>query len=185
MKNKLGTEKRELEYYKPDNLIRSIKRSAKQHGFNGFFGVLYYTIKKNIDWLFSIIAYFAPFTGIRIFFHRLKGVKIGKRAFIGYQCVLDEVFPDFIEIGNDVSLAGGVWVLTHSTPYMHHSEMLKSFVAPVKIKDKAWITINVTILPGVTIGEGSIITAGSVVNRDIPDWVIAGGNPAKVIKKLK
>ena len=53
---------------------------------------------------------------------------------------------------------------------------------PVVIKDFVWIGANVIILPGVTIGEGCIIGAGSVVTRNIPDCAVAAGNPAKVIK---
>lgn len=185
MKNRLGTERRELEYFEPQGLWASLKRSAKQHGFYGTFGTIYYAVVKNIEWIYSLISYFAPYSGIRKKFHKMRGVTIGERTFIGYHCVLDEVFPDFISIGDDVSLAGGVFVLTHSTPYPHYKEVLESFVAPVVIKNKAWIAINVTILPGVTIGEGTIITAGSVVTKSIPDNVLAGGVPAKVIKSLK
>ena len=54
----------------------------------------------------------------------------------------------------------------------------------VTIKDKAWIGFNSIILKGVTIGEGSIVGAGSVVTKDIPDWSIVGGNPAKVIREI-
>lgn len=184
MKNKLGTERRNLEYFEPQGLWKSLKRSARQHGFNGTLGTFYYAIVKNVEWVYSQISYFAPYSGIRKKFHKLRGVKIGERSFIGYHCVLDEVFPDYITIGKDVSLAGGVFVLTHSTPYKHFNNILESYVAPVVIKDKAWIAINVTILPGVVIGEGSIITAGSVVTKDIPNNVLAGGVPAKVIKNL-
>jgi acetyltransferase-like isoleucine patch superfamily enzyme len=56
---------------------------------------------------------------------------------------------------------------------------------PIKICDNVWIGANSIILPGVTIGEGSIISANSVVNTDIPEMVVAAGNPAKVIKYVK
>ena len=52
----------------------------------------------------------------------------------------------------------------------------------VEIKDFVWIGVNVTIVPGVTIGEGVIVAAGSVVTKNIPDFAVVGGNPAKVIK---
>lgn len=55
---------------------------------------------------------------------------------------------------------------------------------PVVIKNNVWIGANSIILPGVTIGEGSVIAAGSVVTRNIPPMVVAGGNPAKVIKSV-
>ncbi|MDA1330711.1 MAG: DapH/DapD/GlmU-related protein, partial [Chloroflexi bacterium] len=48
----------------------------------------------------------------------------------------------------------------------------------------AWVTVNCVLLPGVTVGENSIIAAGSVVNKAIPDGVLAGGSPASVIRKL-
>jgi acetyltransferase-like isoleucine patch superfamily enzyme len=54
---------------------------------------------------------------------------------------------------------------------------------PIVIKDNVWIGINVTILKGVTIGEGAVIAAGSLVNKDIPAKCLAGGVPAKVIKE--
>lgn len=55
----------------------------------------------------------------------------------------------------------------------------------VKIGSRVWIGINVTICPGVSIGDNSIIAAGSVVTKDVPANVIVGGNPARVIKKLE
>lgn len=57
--------------------------------------------------------------------------------------------------------------------------------APIIIKDKAWIGMNVIVLKGVTIGEGAVIGAGSVVTRDVPDWTVVGGNPAKEIKSIE
>lgn len=57
-----------------------------------------------------------------------------------------------------------------------------NIIKEVTIKDFVWVGANVIILPGVSIGEGSVIGAGSVVTRDIPDYAIAAGNPAKVIK---
>ena len=55
---------------------------------------------------------------------------------------------------------------------------------PVVIGDNTWVTSNVTILPGVTIGSNTIIGAGSVVSRDIPSEVFAAGNPCRVVKKI-
>ena len=184
MKDLIGTDRRPLQYYKPYGFWGSIKKSAQMHVYNGFIQSIRYFIIKTFDYLLSLIAYFSPYNGIRLFCHRKRGVKIGKRVLIGFHCVLDEIFPDFITIEDDVSLAGKVYILTHSNPYEFFKETLPSYVAPVIIKKNAWITINVTILPGITIGEGSIITAGSVVTKNVPSNVIAGGNPAKVIKKI-
>jgi hypothetical protein len=54
----------------------------------------------------------------------------------------------------------------------------------VTIKKNAWICTNATICPGVTIGENSIVAAGAVVTKDVPDNVVVGGNPAKIIRHL-
>ena len=54
--------------------------------------------------------------------------------------------------------------------------------APIVIKDKAWIGFNCIIMKGVTIGEGAVIGAGSVVTKDVPDYAVVGGNPAQIIK---
>ncbi|MBI4649234.1 MAG: acyltransferase [Bacteroidia bacterium] len=118
---------------------------------------------------------------------RLRGAKIGKHVFLGGGNILDRVKPDLITIEDYVSLAGGVYILTHSNPTTPLREILgesSHVVAPVHIKRGAWVAINVVILPGVTIGENSIVAAGSVVTKDVPPYTIVGGSPAKVIKTI-
>jgi acetyltransferase-like isoleucine patch superfamily enzyme len=155
------------------------------HGYEGFWSEIYFSFIKLKDYVLSLVAYFAPYNGIRIMCHRWRGVKIGKNVLIGFHCVLDEIFPDFITIEDDVSLAGKVYILAHSNPYEHFKGKLKSYAAPVVVKKGAWVTINVTILPGVTVGEGSVVAAGAVVSKNIPANVIAGGNPAEVIREFR
>lgn len=119
---------------------------------------------------------------------RLRGVKIGKHVFLGGGNILDRVRPDLITIEDDVSLAGGVYILTHSNPTAPLREILgesSHVIKPVHIKKGAWIAINVVILPGVTIGENSIVSTGSVVRKDVPPYTIVGGVPAVVLKKIK
>ncbi len=118
---------------------------------------------------------------------RLRGVKIGKHVFLGGGNILDRARPDLIIIEDFVSIAGGVYILTHSNPTTPLREILgptSHKVAPVVIKRGAWIAVNVVILPGVTIGENSIIATGSVVMKDVPPMTIVGGVPAKEIKKI-
>jgi acetyltransferase-like isoleucine patch superfamily enzyme len=118
---------------------------------------------------------------------RLRGVKIGKHVFLGGGNVLDRVRPDLITIEDEVSLAGGVNILTHSNPTTPLREILGEeyhVVKPVHIKRGAWIALNVVILPGVTIGENSIVATGSVVMDDVPPYTIVAGAPAKVKKEI-
>ena len=125
---------------------------------------------------------------LRVFLQRLRGVKIGDHVFIGLGCWLDSVMPELITIEDYVSLAGRVIILTHSDPTEPIRNILgeeSKVFGPVIIRRGAWIAINAVILPGVTIGENSIVAAGSVVTEDIPANVIAGGVPAKVIRDLK
>lgn len=118
---------------------------------------------------------------------RLRGVKIGKHVFLGGGNVLDRARPDLITIEDYVSLAGGIYILTHSNPTTPLREILgpsSKKIEPVVIKRGAWIAVNVVILPGVTIGENAIVATGSVVMNDVPAMTIVGGTPAKEIKKI-
>ncbi|MFH1004418.1 MAG: acyltransferase [Bacteroidota bacterium] len=119
---------------------------------------------------------------------RLRGVNIGKNVFMGGGNILDRAKPNLITIEDYVSLAGGVCILTHSNPTAPLREILgesSNIAKPVLIKRGAWIAINVIILPGVTIGENSIVAAGSVVTKDVPPYTFVGGVPAKVLKTIE
>ena len=119
---------------------------------------------------------------------RLRGVNIGKDVFLSGGNTLDRVRPDLITIEDNVSIAGNVTILTHSKPTVPIRDIIGdalSVTAPVTIKNGAWVTVNCVILPGVTIGENSIISAGSVVHKDVPPYAIVSGNPAKVVKIYK
>lgn len=99
-----------------------------------------------------------------------------------------------VSIGNNVLMASKIYIsdCTHgsysgdnndSNPKINPSERAL-FSFPVIIKDNVWLGESVSILPGVTIGEGTIVGANSVVTKDLPDFVIAVGTPAKPIKKF-
>ena len=110
---------------------------------------------------------------------------IGNGCFMGFRlCVLAGAD---IKIGNNVLMASDVTIASENhgmdpeneLPYMKQ----KLIVAPVTIGDNCWIGDKVIILPGTSIGQGSIIGAGAVVTKDVPAYSIAVGNPAHVIKK--
>ena len=112
-----------------------------------------------------------------------KQIRVGKRFFANFNLtVLDEAR---VTIGDDCFIGPNVSIYTacHSTDPVERNTR-REWAEPVTIGDNVWIGGSVTILPGVTIGSNVTIGAGSVVARDIPDNVVAVGNPCKVIKNL-
>lgn len=127
-------------------------------------------------------------SNFRCMLERLRGVKIGRHVFLAGGNILDRARPDLITLEDYTSLSGGVQILTHSNPTAPLREILgdsASKVEPVTIKRGAWVAINAIILPGVTIGENSIVTAGSVVSKDVPPNSMVAGVPARIIKKIE
>lgn len=118
--------------------------------------------------------------------HLLKelGVRVGEKVIIDYGVWIDPVAPDYIEIEDYVTIAFGCSILTH------HSGLntlcnIKPKRRKTIIKQGARIGVRSTLLPGVIIGKNSIVGAGSLVSKDIPDNVVAFGNPAVVKYELK
>lgn len=114
----------------------------------------------------------------RGFFCSTDNLKLGENVSLNDTFIL--AYAPVI-IGNNVSFSFRNVIITSNHDYHDFNKVI---VSPVRIGDNVWITTNVTILPGVTIGDNSIIGAGSVVTRDIPANVYAAGNPCKVIKKI-
>ena len=90
-------------------------------------------------------------------------------------------------VGDDVRIGPGVCICTgtHDVDPDVRREAGGSFALPIKIENDCWIGANVTILPGVTIGRGSTVASGAVVTKDVSEYCLVGGVPAKVIKKLR
>ena len=139
--------------------------------------------------LLHLIARHIPNAQLRSIFHKWRGVKIGKNVHIGIDVHIDDFSPQSIVIENDALVAAGVFILAHQRSLLGYkygdSIKEKNFIVnPVHIKKGAHIGIRSIIMPGVKIGKGAIIGAGSVITKDIPDYCIAVGAPAKVIKEI-
>ena len=132
---------------------------------------------------------------IDIDFHCEYGrhILIGDRVIINMNCTF--VDNNIIEIGDNVLIASNVqiYTATHSVRFAERTlpdtgrdddEFCVTYAKPVKICDGAWLGGGVIVLPGVTIGRNSVIGAGSVVTRSVPDNCVAVGNPCRVIKKI-
>ena len=111
-----------------------------------------------------------------------KNTMVGERTFLNAGCKFQD--QGGIYIGNDCLLGHNATLCTinHAQNPDRRGDME---FHPIHIKDKVWLGANVTVLPGVTIGEGAIVAAGAVVTKDVPPRTIVGGIPAKVIKKIQ
>ncbi|WP_255496050.1 acyltransferase [Mucilaginibacter sp. FT3.2] len=132
-------------------------------------------------------------------------VVIGNKTFIGAGSI---ICRSKIEIGDNVFIAWGGYLYDHDSHSLSYTEREldiirqlddyrngKNFIAsknwdvvnskPIKICANAWIGMQCIILKGVTIGEGAIVAAGSVVTKDVPAWSVVAGNPARVVKMLE
>lgn len=107
---------------------------------------------------------------------------IGSNCVINPDCILDGRQGKII-IKDNVDIARGTWIYT--LEHDPHSDFHSTKYGDVIIEEYVWIASRVTILPGVTLGRGCVIAAGSVVTKDIPAMRIAGGIPAKIIGERK
>lgn len=121
---------------------------------------------------------------------KMMGCKVGIDVYIGYEVLVDSSYAELIELEDRVHIANRCILLCHQRNLSNYYKGDDYSKLPykkknIKIKKGALIGMSSIILPGVTIGEGAIIGAGSLVTKDIPEWTIATGRPARVVKVIK
>lgn len=189
-------------------IIRRLKRVPIKHGIGTVILPSFYVDIRSGPTQDRIHIGDNSVLGCRITLEREIGrVSIQDNTYIGAGTHL--VCAHQIEIGSNVLIAWGCTFMdhdSHSLNWTDRSDDVRRWrdglvsqgkggaastknwsvvpMAPIYIKDKAWIGFNVIILKGVTIGEGAVIAAASVVTKNVPDWTLVGGNPAKIIKEL-
>lgn len=117
------------------------------------------------------------------------GCHIGKGCFIGDNVRIDAGHADMITLEDSVSIAGGTRLLCHQRDFSDYCVgddymKLGYTIKPIVLKKGCLIGMESFVLPGVTVGEGAIVGAGSLVTKDIPAWTVATGRPAKVVKQI-
>jgi acetyltransferase-like isoleucine patch superfamily enzyme len=125
--------------------------------------------------MFQLLARILPGAQtVRVFLHRARGVRIGKRVWIGYDVILETSRPQLVTIEDDVSISMRATIIAH----------FKEFQG-VKIERDVFIGPGVIILPGVTVGEGSVLKAGTVVSQSVPARTIVEGNPGRAVGRCE
>ena len=131
-------------------------------------------IGKHVGDTFNLIPPFYADHGLNI--------TVGRAVFIGYECAFTGHAP--IDIADEVMIAHRVNLITAGHPV--EPDERRGFITakPITIERNVWIGAAATILPGVTIGAGSVVAAGAVVTHDVPPATLVGGVPARVIRQL-
>lgn len=125
-------------------------------------------LRGTYDRILQILARMLPGArSLRVLLHRARGVKIGKAVWIGYDVVLDTARPELIEIEDGVAISMRALVIAHFKEQRG-----------VRIEREAFIGPGAIILPGVSIGRGAVVKAGSVVSQSVPPMTVVQGNPA-------
>lgn len=139
--------------------------------------------------MYSVLLSPLNYRKIRPIVWRWMGAKVGKDCFIGYEVWVDMTNTHLIEVEDHVHITNRCLLLCHQRnldDYHIGDDIAKLGYtkSPILLKKGCFIGMNTMIMPGVTIGEGAIVGAGSLVTKDIPAWTIATGRPARVVKQI-
>ena len=131
-----------------------------------------------------------PATDKRAKYWKKCGATVGCNVNIGYDVYFDASNAKYITIEDDVWIASQCLILCHKRPLSDYHigdryNDIEHIRKPVVLKKGCCIGMRSIIMPGVTIGEGAMVGAGSVVTKDVEPWTIVAGSPAKVVKRIE
>ncbi|MHA1279183.1 MAG: acyltransferase [Candidatus Helarchaeota archaeon] len=157
-----------------------IEEALRKEGDSGSISRFMNSAIKNI--IFEVATHFNFWHSFKNRLFRFVGLKIGYDVLIAQYTRVDGLLPNLITFEDHTAVGVSCNLICHA--FQDRGELRAFLYGPIKICKFARIGANVTITPGVTIGEGSVVAANSLVNSDIPPYTMVGGIPAKEIKKL-
>ena len=138
------------------NISKTIKNSSSRRKMNP----MLFVFRKIRNIILYQLSFFCPLNSWRVKMHKWRGVHVGNNVYIGQQCSIDNAYPEYVFLEDDISLAGEVTIV---------------------VRKGAWVSVKSTLLGGADIGEYAIVSAGSVVSNKVPAYTMVVGNPAKKI----
>jgi acetyltransferase-like isoleucine patch superfamily enzyme len=147
-------------------------------------------LRSVINRLLHTLARSLPmFPAWRVALHRVRGVKIGSGVFIGSDVFIDNTYPEAVTIEDFVTVISRTMIIGHSFSPVHLRRVINAGKSSPKrgvtLKKGSYIGAQCVIMPGVVIGECSIVGSGSVVTRDVPDFSMVMGAPARVVRTFE
>lgn len=136
--------------------------------------VSFWKVMKNF--IFIQIGRYTPFLPVKNWIYRtFLGMKVGDTTAFALMVMPDLMFPEKIKVGNNC-------VIGYNTTILCHEYLIDEYrLGDVVIGDEVMVGANSTIMPGVTIGNRAVVSAGTFVHRDVPAGAFVGGNPMKII----
>lgn len=135
-------------------------------------------------WL-HVLAMYAPFNSWRIFFYRMRGIRIGRRVYIVQGCFLEESRPWLITIEDDVRISACATIVTHDVVYHAMDPAVPYRFGAVVLKKRCIVGPGSVVLPGVTVGEGALVGAGAIVVKDVPAGTVVAAPVATHLMSLE
>lgn len=132
-----------------------------------------------------INAMIMPSNKIRVALNRWKGVHVEKGAYIGMFCFIDNMHPEYIFIEKDASINAGCYLVAHFNPMQHFRRTVLAQAAPIVVRQGAMVGMRAMLMPGVEIGEYSMVSSASVVYKNVAPKTIVRGNPAEPVGTVR